>query len=110
MFHQTSLKTGVLAAIIAGLLAYAAFGGYFAREIVIEIAILAMLAVALDLVAGYGGMISLCHGAVFGLGAFALAAPALLPPRHLDIGGQAAVGRGRRGRVGERAGFVALLV
>ena len=70
MFNQTRLKTLSLAVIVAALAAYAIFGGYFAREIVIEIALLAMLAVSLDLVAGYGGMISLCHGAIYGIGAY----------------------------------------
>ncbi len=37
---------------------------------VIEAAILAILAMSLDMVAGYGGMVSLCHGAIFGLGAY----------------------------------------
>ena len=50
----------------------------------IEAAILAILAVSLDVVAGYGGMISLCHGAMLGLGAYAYAATTVklgAPPR-----------------------------
>ncbi|QPC43114.1 branched-chain amino acid ABC transporter permease [Kaustia mangrovi] len=83
MFHQTGIKTAVILALLAGLAAYAALGGYFARELVIEIATLAILAISLDMVAGYGGMVSLCHGSIFGLGAygFAVAATLLgLPP------------------------------
>lgn len=70
MFHQTRARSAVLAVLAAGLTAYAAFGGYFAREIVIEIAILAVLAVSLDIAAGFGGMVSLCHGAIMGIAAY----------------------------------------
>ena len=73
MFEQSWTKTLTLLAIVAGLALYAILGGYFAREIVIEIAILAILAISLDFVAGYGGMISLCHGAIYGLGAYGFA-------------------------------------
>jgi branched-chain amino acid transport system permease protein len=74
MFHQTPIKTGAVLIVLAGLGIYTLAGGYFARELVIEAAVLAMLAVSLDVLAGYGGMISLCHGAVLGLGAYAYAA------------------------------------
>ncbi len=63
----------VLAATLAGLAAYAAAGGYFAREIVVEIVVLAILAVSLDVVAGFGGMVSLCHGAIMGTAAYVYA-------------------------------------
>nr|WP_210730578.1 branched-chain amino acid ABC transporter permease [Roseibacterium persicicum] len=52
--------------------------GYFGLEILIEILILCMLVLALDLVAGFGGMVSLCHGALMGVGAYAFAALATL--------------------------------
>jgi branched-chain amino acid transport system permease protein len=74
MFRQTPIKTVTLAAMLAGLAAYALLGGTFAKELVIEIALLAILAISLDIIAGYGGMISLCQGAVSGLGAYAFAA------------------------------------
>ena len=83
MFHQTSTKTWTILAIILGLGAYTLLGGYFARELVIEAAILAMLAISLDVLAGYGGMISLGHGAIFGLGAYAYAVASVklgMPP------------------------------
>ncbi len=35
--------------------------------------LLGMLAMALNLVVGYGGLVSLCHGAFFGIGGYALA-------------------------------------
>ncbi len=34
-----------------------------------------MLVLALDIVAGFGGMVSLCHGALMGVGAYAYATP-----------------------------------
>lgn len=40
---------------------------YFGFEILSEILILAILVLALDMVAGFGGMVSLCHGALMGL-------------------------------------------
>jgi branched-chain amino acid transport system permease protein len=73
MFRQTPLRTVTLAAILAGLAAYAIYGGTFAKELVIDIAVLAILAIALDFIAGFGGMISLCHGAVAGAGAYTFA-------------------------------------
>jgi branched-chain amino acid transport system permease protein len=73
MFHQTPLKTVALVLTVMALAAYAILGGYFPREIVAEIALLAILAISLDFVAGYGGMVSLCHGAVYGIGAYTFA-------------------------------------
>lgn len=73
MFTQTSPRSATLLVALAGLSAYATFGGYFAREIVVEIAILAILAISLDIVAGFGGMVSLCHGAIMGVAAYAYA-------------------------------------
>jgi branched-chain amino acid transport system permease protein len=78
MFRQTPLKTLTFAAILAGLAAYTLTGGTFAKELVIDIAVLAILAISLDLIAGYGGMISLGHGAVSGAGAYAFAAATVL--------------------------------
>jgi len=47
--------------------------GYFGLEIMSEILILAILALSLDMVAGFGGMVSLAHGALMGLGAYGYA-------------------------------------
>ncbi len=71
MFRHTPLRYGTLAVLFAGAV-YAAFAaGYFGLEILIEILVLAMLVIALDMVAGFGGMVSLCHGALLGVGAYA---------------------------------------
>jgi branched-chain amino acid transport system permease protein len=61
----------------AGVL-YAWMGGYFARELIVQAAALAILAIGLDFAAGYGGMISLCHGAIFGISAYVFAAMTVL--------------------------------
>ena len=73
MFRHAPLRLGTLAALFAGLLIAALTAGYFGLEIVTEIAILAILVLALDIVAGFGGMVSLCHGALMGVGAYAYA-------------------------------------
>lgn len=70
MFHQTRMRSIVFLVTFSGLILYSLSGGYFAREIVIEIAILAILAVSLDVVAGFGRMVSLCHGAIMGVSAY----------------------------------------
>ncbi|MGI9507196.1 MAG: ABC transporter permease subunit, partial [Geminicoccaceae bacterium] len=73
MFHQSKARTLILLITLVGLGAYALLGGFFAREIVVEIAILAILAVSLDIAAGFGGMVSLCHGAIAGIAAYSYA-------------------------------------
>lgn len=78
MFHQTPLKTCTILLLAGAAVAYAFMTGFFGLELLTEVAILAILAIALDLVAGYGGMISLCHGALFGVGAYAFAAASAL--------------------------------
>lgn len=98
MFAHTPLRLATLALLAFGAVTYAFTTGYFGLEILAEIAILAILVIALDLVAGFGGMVSLCHGALMGAGAYAftMAASALgLPPAlsmALAIGLTAATG------------------
>ncbi|MBT9385332.1 branched-chain amino acid ABC transporter permease [Pseudooceanicola sp. CBS1P-1] len=71
MFRHTFLRYAVLALLAAAALLRALTAGYFGLEILAEILILAILVLALDMVAGFGGMVSLCHGALMGLGAYA---------------------------------------
>ncbi|RYG91006.1 branched-chain amino acid ABC transporter permease [Loktanella sp. IMCC34160] len=71
MFRHTTLRYATLALLLAGALFQALTAGYFGLEILTEILILAMLVLALDIVAGFGGMVSLCHGALMGVGAYA---------------------------------------
>lgn len=49
------------------------FSGYAGQDRLGEIAIAAIFAMSLDLMVGYGGMVSLGHALFFGLGAYALA-------------------------------------
>lgn len=74
MFQQTPIKTWTILLLFAGMAVYAVFAGFYGRELIIEASGLVILAISLDLVAGYGGMISLCHGAIFGIGAYVYAA------------------------------------
>ncbi len=73
MFRLTRRRAGLVLLVLAALAGWAVLGGYLAREIVVEIAILGILALALDLVAGFGGMVSLAHGAIMGVGAYGYA-------------------------------------
>lgn len=73
MFRHTPLRFGVLILLAVAALFQALTAGYFGLEILIEVLILAMLVLALDMVAGFGGMVSLCHGALMGVGAYAFA-------------------------------------
>ncbi len=73
MFRHTRLRLITLALLAIGAVLYGAFTGYFGLEVLTEIAILAILVLSLDLVAGFGGMVSLCHGALMGTGAYAFA-------------------------------------
>ena len=63
-------RAALVVVTFAALLAYWGFSGFFGKEIVTEIAIFAILAMSLDLVAGYSGMVSLMHGALLGFGAY----------------------------------------
>lgn len=73
MFRHNALRYMVLVLLAAGALFQAFTAEYFGLEILTEILILAMLVLALDIVAGFGGMVSLCHGALMGVGAYAYA-------------------------------------
>lgn len=73
MFRHNALRYAVLALLAAGALFQALTAEYFGLEILTEILILAMLVLALDIVAGFGGMASLCHGALMGVGAYTYA-------------------------------------
>lgn len=73
MFHHTPLRYAALVLLASGALFQAFTAQYFGLEILTEILILAMLVLALDMVAGFGGMVSLCHGALMGVGAYGYA-------------------------------------
>lgn len=92
MFRLDAVKATLLALLLSSLALTAIFGSFFSREIVTEIAILATLAIALDLAAGFGGMVSLAHGAIMGVGAYgyALASQLGVPPWPASAAGIAA--------------------
>jgi branched-chain amino acid transport system permease protein len=73
MFRHTPLRYATLILLFSGAVFQAFTGDYYGLEILSEILILAILVLALDLVAGFGGMISLCHGALMGAGAYGFA-------------------------------------
>lgn len=70
MFRHTPFRYATLALCSVVAVGFGVRAGYFGLDLLTEIAILAILVVALDLVAGFGGMVSLCHGALMGLGAY----------------------------------------
>jgi branched-chain amino acid transport system permease protein len=57
-------------AVFVGLLGWWSQAEYFGFELLAEIAVFAILAMSLDLIAGYAGMVSLGHAALFGVGAY----------------------------------------
>jgi branched-chain amino acid transport system permease protein len=65
-------RTVAIALLAAALIAWW-FSGYAGQDRIGEIAIAAIFAMSLDLLVGYGGMVSLGHALFFGLGAYALA-------------------------------------
>lgn len=73
MFRHNALRYVVLVLLAAAALIQALTAEYFGLEILTEILVLAILVLALDIVAGFGGMVSLCHGALMGVGAYAYA-------------------------------------
>lgn len=73
MFHHSPLRVATLIALLAGMIAATLTAGFFGLEIIAEILVLAILVIALDLVAGFGGMVSLAHGALLGFGAYTYA-------------------------------------
>ncbi|MGE0283005.1 MAG: branched-chain amino acid ABC transporter permease [Rhizobiaceae bacterium] len=98
MFRHTPLRLAALALIAAGAIFQVLTADYFGLDITVEIAVLALVVIALDMVAGFGGMVSLCHGALMGLGAYSYAAlsvifevePALAMAGAVAISGAAA--------------------
>jgi branched-chain amino acid transport system permease protein len=70
MAAKGAFRHCVAGLLLLGLLIYWSQADYFGYEIIAEIATFAILAMSLDLIAGYAGMVSLGHAALFGLGAY----------------------------------------
>jgi branched-chain amino acid transport system permease protein len=63
-------RHGLAVLALLGLLTWWSQAEYFGFELLAEIAVFAILAISLDLIAGYAGMVSLGHAALFGTGAY----------------------------------------
>ncbi len=59
---------------LAGLLVFWLNTDFFGYEILAEIAVFSILAMSLEIVAGYAGLVSLGHAALFGIGAYLFSA------------------------------------
>lgn len=70
MMTSERLRQLITFVTFAALVGYWSTTGYFGYELIAEIAVFAILAMSLDLVAGYTGLVSLGHGALFGFGAY----------------------------------------
>jgi len=66
-------RHGLAAAAFVFLIVYWLTCDFFGYEILAEVAVFAILAMSLDLVAGYTGLVSLAHAALFGTGAYLFA-------------------------------------
>ncbi len=73
MLKPESLRFCLALLLVAAASIYAVTSGYFGKEILAEIIIFAILAMSLDFLSGYGGMVSLGHAAFYGAGAYVFA-------------------------------------
>ena len=73
MARNLPFRHALAALTLAALLIFWTQAGYFGMEILAEIAVFAILAMSLDLAAGYAGLVSLGHAALFGCGAYMFA-------------------------------------
>jgi branched-chain amino acid transport system permease protein len=73
MAHNMPFRHALALAALAALFVFWTRAGYFGMEILAEIAVFAILAMSLDLAAGYAGLVSLGHAALFGCGAYMFA-------------------------------------
>lgn len=70
---KTRILMGLLAVVIAGLIAVPWIASYFYIFILTEILILGLFAASFNLIFGYTGMLSFGHAAFFGIGSYATA-------------------------------------
>ncbi len=68
---KTKILMGLLAMMIAGLIAVPWIASYFYIFILTEILILGLFAASFNLIFGYTGMLSFGHAAFFGIGSYA---------------------------------------
>jgi len=73
MYYPSKFRAAVATLLfVAGIIA-AFQADYFGKEILIEIALFALLALSLDVLSGFGGMVSLGHAAFYGIGGYGYA-------------------------------------
>jgi branched-chain amino acid transport system permease protein len=95
-------RHGIALLLLAAAGAYWWASGHQGRELLADMAIMAILAMGLSLLAGHAGLASLAHAAFFGLGAYVFAelaagsgwSPALAMPAAVAAGGLAALAVG----------------
>lgn len=73
MLKPETLRSLIALLLLAAGSIYAINSGYFGKEILAEIVLFAILAMSLDFIAGFGGMVSLGHAALYGIGAYTFA-------------------------------------
>ncbi|MDT3671500.1 MAG: branched-chain amino acid ABC transporter permease [Aromatoleum sp.] len=76
---NSRISTFLKLAVLAGIVAFPAFGSDFYAELVAKVLILAIFAMSLDLLVGFTGLVSFGHAAYFGVAAYAVA---LLTPQY----------------------------
>jgi branched-chain amino acid transport system permease protein len=64
------LRWGMFTALLAGAAVFWLRAGYFGHTFLAELAIYVLLAISVDLVAGYAGLVSIAHAMFFALGAY----------------------------------------
>ena len=92
MLGSTLLRDGVALALFAAAVTTCWYGGYSAQDIVAEIAILALLAMSLDFIVGFAGLVSLGHALFYGLSAYTVGGLTVhlqFPPSVAIVGGVA---------------------
>ena len=65
-----AVRHALAALLLAGLLLWWPWAGFFGHELIATVAVFAILCMSLDLLAGYAGLVSLAHAAFFGAGAY----------------------------------------
>ena len=73
MFRQDRVRSTLALALLVAGAVYAYSASYFGKELLAEIAVFAILAMSLDFLAGFAGLVTLGHAAFYGAGAYVYA-------------------------------------
>jgi branched-chain amino acid transport system permease protein len=90
MASRTFVRRSIGVALVAAALAGQSFAGYFTQELIAEAAILAILALALDLLAS-AGLISFGHAGLLGVGCYVFAGMTVLGGGNPNLAFPAAI-------------------